>query len=250
MDARERGAHLNRPEIRGRERGFTLLELLVVIGIIAILIGIVVAVGASVTSSSKTSLAKDTMRVLDSVLSAYESSTQGIPPPFVNQPGNTNTTQVIVDARTSQNEGVDSLAWFLYQCSGQSGADKGISSISSRYIQPGVPGSATALPTSNPPVFNSVIDPWGRAYRYVHPALDGVLNNLATEDLIGPAPTTPTSRTYSITTINRVATGTANSDGGTSPDSRPYFYSSGPDGDPSTREDNVYLIPPTFVNPE
>lgn len=248
MDQSDRDTHGS--ELRGHGRAFTLLELLVVIGIIAILIGIVVAVGSSVTASSKSSLAKDTMRVLDSVLSAYESSAQGIPPPFVNQPGNTTTTQVIVDSRTSDTEGVDSLAWFLYQCSGQSSADKGIASIPSRYIQPGIPGSANALPTSNAPVFNTVIDPWGRAYRYVHPALDGVLENVATEDLIGPAPRTPTSRTYSITTINRVATGTPNSDGGTSPDSRPYFYSSGPDGDPSTREDNVYLIPPTFITPE
>lgn len=39
------------------------------------------------------------------------------------------------------------------------------------------------------------------------------------------------------------------SDGGTCPGQRPYFYSSGPDGDPSTTEDNIYTTQPIFTDP-
>jgi len=39
------------------------------------------------------------------------------------------------------------------------------------------------------------------------------------------------------------------SDGGSCPAQRPYFYSAGPDGDPATIEDNVYTTMPTFMNP-
>ncbi len=41
----------------------------------------------------------------------------------------------------------------------------------------------------------------------------------------------------------------ADSDGGTCPTQRPYFYSCGPDGDPSTVDDNIYTIQPNFINP-
>ena len=39
------------------------------------------------------------------------------------------------------------------------------------------------------------------------------------------------------------------SDGGTCPNQRPYFYSAGPDGDPATTQDNIYTIRPTFLDP-
>ncbi len=39
------------------------------------------------------------------------------------------------------------------------------------------------------------------------------------------------------------------SDGGTCPNQRPYFYSAGPDGNPATTEDNIYTIRPTFLDP-
>jgi type II secretory pathway pseudopilin PulG len=242
-------AHYARGTRVARAEAFTLLELLVVIGIIAILIGLVVAVGSSVGASSKAALSKDTMRVLDTVLSSYESSAQGIPPPYVNQPGNTTKTQVIVDARASETDGVDSLGWFLYQCSNQSGVDKAIQTLPAKFLQPGVPGASDALPTVKPPIFNTVKDPWGKSFRYVHPALDGVIDGDKTEDLIGAAPKQPTARTYTLTNIKRLGAGgtdPANSDGGTSPDARPYFYSSGPDGDPSTTGDNVYIVTPSF----
>lgn len=41
----------------------------------------------------------------------------------------------------------------------------------------------------------------------------------------------------------------ADSDGGRCPGNRPYFYSAGPDGDPSTIDDNVYTTVPSFDSP-
>jgi len=49
-------------------RAFTLMELLVVIGIIAILIAITFMVGRAVTTNSKKGVTQDTLRVLDSAL--------------------------------------------------------------------------------------------------------------------------------------------------------------------------------------
>lgn len=39
------------------------------------------------------------------------------------------------------------------------------------------------------------------------------------------------------------------SDGGLTTGGRPYFYSAGPDGDPSTIDDNIYSSTPQFVDP-
>ena len=39
------------------------------------------------------------------------------------------------------------------------------------------------------------------------------------------------------------------SDGGITSGNRPYFYSAGPDGNPATLEDNVYLTPPQHADP-
>jgi len=39
------------------------------------------------------------------------------------------------------------------------------------------------------------------------------------------------------------------SDGGLTTGNRPYFYSAGPDGNPATLEDNIYLAPPQHADP-
>lgn len=65
-----------------RRRAFTLMELLVVIGLIAVLVAVVFVIGRSVTSGAKTRLTADGLRVLDSALQGYIADMGDIPPPI------------------------------------------------------------------------------------------------------------------------------------------------------------------------
>jgi hypothetical protein len=94
----------------------------------------------------------------------------------------------------------------------------------------------------------------------VHPQFSGRITtatNINAAELLGPAPsglqysvgevrrnnvyTGPDAESRRATQLEQVADG----DGGKCVGGRPYFYSAGPDKDPSTIEDNVYLsVPP------
>jgi prepilin-type N-terminal cleavage/methylation domain-containing protein len=58
-----------------QRRGFTLIEVLVVIGIIVILVSIVIAVGAAVRSSSQRSQTMSMLRILDGLYAHYRDTT-------------------------------------------------------------------------------------------------------------------------------------------------------------------------------
>lgn len=124
-------------------------------------------------------------------------------------------------------------------------------------------------------------DAWGRPIRYVHPAFDGLLvesgsepwRASATSDgvqvdtirgLKGVGDSGP-EQVWALNSIRRnnyasYAPADPNdlpefrdelpdSDGGFCPGNRPYFYSAGPDGDPSTISDNVYITVPEIDIP-
>jgi len=138
------------------------------------------------------------------------------------------------------------------------------------------------------PSMRTVFDAWGNPIRYVHPRFDGILEEPGTSRALGepgapfddiltellpgsllPGDTArilighadspfPEVRRSRILQIDRDEARTnpglafpieTDADGGVCAGQRPYFYSAGPDGDPSTIEDNIYTRVPEFVDP-
>lgn len=221
-----------------RRPGFTLFELLIVVGIVSLLLAIAIVVGTSVQANARKSLATETIRVLDAVLSEAQSTRDALPPPTVNQPGNTNRTQVILDG-LGDGQPMDTVAWFLLQVGNNEKVTAVVRGIPPRFLQPAAKPAGTALPTDFVG-FNTVVDPWGRPFRYVHPALDGVFTATNAVDVLN---TPPASRQYTPASMVRDAT---NSDAGSCVNGQPYFYSAGADGNPGTIDDNAYGSKPQF----
>jgi prepilin-type N-terminal cleavage/methylation domain-containing protein len=273
---------------RSRSRAFTLLELLVVIGIIGILIGITLAIGSAVTSGAKQRLTADTIRVLDTTVEAYVKAKGDIPDPWITfpdaQPGgnaaNANKIFPIADARNMSDtdtalrptghQMINSVGLFMAQAEKVPAAKAALSNLSPKVIKQysfKAGGSDVTL--------NTVFDAWGKPMRYVHPAFQGSWSGDRTASSGasgGMAPTTvdstqfpaiagaPTSFIWLPTMLRRnhkdlranltmpymSADEVPDSDGARCTGGRPYFYSAGPDGDPSTVEDNIYSTVPAF----
>ncbi len=140
------------------------------------------------------------------------------------------------------------------------------------------------------PFLLTVFDAWGNPIRYVHPKFDGIIEaeprnlgdagrpvNIVNPNkpffTLGALPTNPATRVrMKFVRRNRLidadyglggpTQGGVNqqqlsdfdllpdSDGGLTIGNRPYFYSAGPDGDPSTLEDNIYSITPQYQEPD
>lgn len=231
----------------GRRAGaFTILELLVVVGIIVVLIGIAVTVGSRVAGGSKTRLTVDTIRVMDSMVNEYQSVKQESPAAFVNEPGNTQFSVPVADASYGASGPViDSVGWLLIQMEEAPSARELVKSIATAQLQPGTPGRSNAMPSSGNQAFNTVLDAWGRPLRYVHTAFDGVYTSRDIEALVGRG--AGTGRSFNPTTLTRDKT---NSDRGVGQANSPYFYSVGPDGSAATGDDNVYTTAPTLPKAE
>ncbi|MCB9844448.1 MAG: prepilin-type N-terminal cleavage/methylation domain-containing protein [Phycisphaeraceae bacterium] len=261
---------------RRTQRAFTLIELLIVIAIIVILIGLAVAVGASVVGGGKKSQTQNTIRALDGLLNDYISSAGEIPPSWISDihddGGSTKPAIPVADARNMSTADanadpagfqiINSSGLLLRQLAQFSAADEVLKGLDAKIVRRAPefvdPGESHEVPTP--------FDAWGGQIRYVHPAFHGKLydpidnpsnprNAIRVTDLLG-AP--PGGHVWAFDTIRRNAVKTgvggattkaedlADSDGGVCPAQRPYFYSAGADGDPSTIEDNVYTTVPNF----
>lgn len=246
---------MSRRHVGPARPGFTLLELLMVIGIISILIIISVAVAHRVTGTGKAEATKQTLRVLDSALNAYIESKGSPPPPWVvdPRPGNPTNNQYIIPIADAANASdpmtrpINTVGLFILQCREVAEANAAIQGLDNKVLREYDPdGENTAW--ANQPQLMTAVDGWGNPIRYVHPVFKGIVTDSSGS---GPATTAnvfpaPPGKQYGIQQIERTA---SNSDAGLNLTSRPYFYSCGPDGNPATTDDNIYIETPRFQKP-
>ena len=234
---------------------FTLIELLIVVGIIAVLMATTLIVGVKIVGSGKERVTQGILQNLDTALNAYINSNTKNPPPWVTDPragvnppnANPRIVQPVADARNfvqspdNTRKIINSGGLALLQLQSSEGAGV-ISQIDAKYVRMYRPDYDTGNPmrdetdaTLQPPL-TTVFDGWGNPIRYLHPAFKGAINNdTMVATLAGPA---PQGAAYGITQLRRTSTiGGANSrtdgpdaDGGIPLTNRPYFYSMGVDG--------------------
>ena len=178
---------------------------------------------------------------------------------------------------------VNSIAYFVLAANDVSQAADAISGIDSKYLKNFSPDEDVQ------PFLPTVFDAWGNPIRYVHPKFDGIIERAPRSvgdagepvNLVNPSkpffvqgalPSQPTKRVQMkfvrrnrLTEADFTGSGTTqggvnqqqlsdfdllpDSDGGLTIGNHPYFYSAGPDGDPSTIEDNIYTTTPQFADP-
>jgi prepilin-type N-terminal cleavage/methylation domain-containing protein len=243
----------NMPRTRSiQRRAFTLIELLVVISVIAILVSLTLAAGSKVVSVGRERGTQWTLQTLDSMIAEYVQSNGAIPSPTVRDPTNTTRLVAIVDGGAGPSSGslekFDSTAWLIYQLQSQ-GADAvaAIDQLDDRVRKVGLSSISVSNATTTGDRTTRILDVWGNPIRYVHPRFGGIrgegtnLSDQVTEVLGLDASTDLLYRYFSRDPVNK-----KDADGGSPVGRRPYFYSAGADGDPSTIDDNIYLNRPNF----
>ena len=248
-------------------RAFTLIELLVVIGIIAVLAGIGLSVGLGVINSSRSNTTKNTIQVLETYLAELDAAGKESKSykAFKTEVSGQTYEFPVVDGR-DRSQGVDatirpisSLMRFI--AAGESflgDSSAKWSGLDSSVVRDGTIGMAGTEEIRGV----ELTDQWGNPIRVVHPAYDGghgdywnaTTSMLATnrDDLrlsyqSGSSPTIlQVRRSYRPFNPGTNPNGVGDADEGICSGERVYFYSAGPDGDPGTREDNVYTVRPKF----
>ncbi|MEM9372141.1 MAG: prepilin-type N-terminal cleavage/methylation domain-containing protein [Planctomycetota bacterium] len=272
---------MSSPHTRPTNKAFTLVELLVVIGIIVVLVALTIGVGTSVANAGRQRATEGALRALDEVLDSYLQS-QGSAPAFVLVEESRLPDSSLIDSdkdgyyplfdglSEEDNQPVNTVGLFLIEARRSVPATEDIiSALDAKFIRQFQPGSAA---DAIQPETLTVFDAWGNPIRMVHPRFDGEI--VETDRSLGdPGDSIDlgdsnsgflqgTEAFYSgngqlgLETLRRNALSEADtqetpglvgdSDGGICPSPRPYFYSAGPDGDPSTRDDNVYTALPRF----
>ncbi len=174
---------------------------------------------------------------------------------------------------------VNSVGLFLASAEGGIDVESLLNTLDNRFV------NSYDIDGDLQPELQTVFDAWGNPIRYVHPKFDGVIEDSTGPgdrrmlgdagefiDVIDTAygyftdsylPDTNLIPFYmigvrrnKILEIDQVQAQSAgddpveaDSDGGICPTQRPYFYSCGPDGDPSTVDDNIYTVVPNFIDP-
>lgn len=265
---------------------FTLVELLIVIGIIMILVALTIGVGSSVAEAGRRRATTAALQVLDQTLDKYIDIQGEIPPALAEVPPNKMPSggfsgddagyyPVVDGVSGADKTPINTVGLYLLEAQDVAGIQDILAGIDQKFVRtyrPMVSERGDAQSTETQPELLTVFDAWGNPLRMVHPRFDGVILkspravgeegagvkvNEPANGFFVPAELPPNpNRQFVIKSVRRNALGeedyrsnpdlVGDSDGGICPGPRPYFYSAGPDGDPSTTEDNVYTTEPRF----
>jgi prepilin-type N-terminal cleavage/methylation domain-containing protein len=273
-------------------RGFTLIEIVVVLAIIGILSALALMVGSRVKESSRIELTKSLVRVLDSTQESYFHDRDAkVPYKYTDGAAQPNEFGIIdgriapVTGSSSSDRAEPSVTFCLLAMGESTSVQSAIGGFDSRFVvrSPIVTGAPPANPldfstiytgqgvapqpsAGAGPVYGLVLkDPWGNALRYVHPRFQGGYGDFSPDGVaLGGAPGRETlfnlggtfklkhgAADYAVQFRRSFrpsisASDIGDADEGLCTGGRGYFYSTGPDSDPGTRADNVYINRPQF----
>ncbi len=214
-------------------RGFTLLELLIVVAVIALLIGLIVSVGAAVISGRSTTVTQNILFSLDRALDEYRNEVGAFPRystgDYDETPGKSYSETDFVQYRGSRHPERPDASVFVRQSQGVGVVDSIISGLPAQFLMttenvystaPGeVPsgGRVTVEPEDNDEDLSpSIIDSWGipREEWITIPSSNSEPWPIARQQLIYYVhPDNPLAQDLFGQCVNR----------------RPYFVSAGPD---------------------
>ncbi|MEO1277627.1 MAG: type II secretion system protein, partial [Planctomycetota bacterium] len=185
-------------------RGFTIIELLVVILIISVLIALGLAVGARVVGGAKTTQTRDLIKTLENVLSSYETTADRTLPAFIADPrGDLTATTIssqpaffpLADGVAGETDDfINSVGLFLHEARSVAGVSSLLDGLDTQNYQEFAYTPATELssdPGATEPLVPTVLDAWGQPLRLVHPRFHGVVRDAVRfddDDWLGPAP--------------------------------------------------------------
>jgi prepilin-type N-terminal cleavage/methylation domain-containing protein len=241
-----------------RPRAFTLIELLIVIGILVLLMAISIVVGSKIVGSGKQRATEGILKALDTSLSEYIHTQERNPPPIVTDPRNPAYVLPVADAAIPTDPPaqtppvppptINSVGLYLLQAKAVPEANSAIQGIDARYLKtydPDSQGTNGPFAQDKQPSLLTVFDGWGQPIRYVHPAYQGAWPAYSASGMAAYTPAEqkagapPPGKNFTFAAqqngIRRNASSDnpqvlPDADGGLVNNNRPYFYSLGPDG--------------------
>ncbi|MCC6320330.1 MAG: type II secretion system protein [Phycisphaerales bacterium] len=247
--------------------GFTLVELLVVIAIIGILMTLALVVGGRVAKGGERSLTESTIRALDATLTAYIAEREAkFPTYFVDD---SNQVFPIIDGRLAGQNTLGApaqptIALYLLLAEQVPGVQEALKGIDKKFmtrkqVVDSDPSRIVKDRNGQPIDGLFINDAWGNPIRLVLPRYHGGHGEFADANgnVVNSRPVMDVElgslgyiqqwrRSYRPFGSAQIGRFVGDGDEGMCVGGRPYFYSAGPDGDPGTRDDNVYTVTPQF----
>lgn len=176
-----------------RTRAFTLVELLVAIGIVVLLVALTLGVGSSVANAGRKRSTEAALQVLDQTLDRYIEVTGGLPPALVQVPANRlagggplqgqDLYYPLVDGvgqagASGTREPINSVGLYLLAAEPVSGIQNIIAGLDQRYVRayrPVINNRGQAQSAQAQPELLTVFDAWDNPIRMVHPRFDGTV---------------------------------------------------------------------------
>ncbi len=263
-----------RPHTRN---GFTLIEMLVVLGIIAVLVSLAMVVGSKVTQAGRERTTSNVIRVLDESRSSWElNADQSLPDRLVltdtkdqrwEFPLIDARLKIDIDAKAFDTSPWPSVVYYTALVMQDASIKPIFQELDPIFAKP----TTAPLPDDKGDSQKwykrglDIRDAWGRSMRLVHPAFHGgygdywdpTSKSMQKRDVLEMdirqgkfiqrgVKFSRSWRPFDAGAADRRATWVGDADEGMCVGNTPYFYSAGAEGDPGNRTSNVYSTRPRF----